>query len=98
VVPLDSAARSTRDVVERRQLAIRRGAGAIVDAGISRMRADSVSVRLSVRDMTEERTLPTIEMRLAARDVEHAAPVIGQIAARLADALAQVNWGPKAFR
>ncbi|MDQ3950594.1 MAG: hypothetical protein M3282_09620, partial [Gemmatimonadota bacterium] len=97
VVPLDSAARSTRDAVERRQLAIRRGAGAIVDVGISRMRVDSVSVRLSVRDMTEERTLPPVEMRLAVRDVERMEPAIGQLAARLADALAQVNWGPKAF-
>jgi hypothetical protein len=97
VVPLDSTARSTRDVVERRQLAIRRGAGAIVDAGILRARGDSVSVRLSVRDMTEERTLPTIETRLALRDIERMEPAIGQVAARLADALAQINWGPKPF-
>jgi ribosomal protein S1 len=97
-VALDSAARSTRDVVERRQLGVRRGAGAIVDVALFRIRRDSVSVRLSVRDMTEERTLPTIEMRLAAGDVQQGGSVLGQISGRLAEALAQINWGPKAFR
>jgi hypothetical protein len=93
VLTLDSASSVTRDVTERRQLAIRRGAGAIVAANVSRARNDSAVVQVSVRDMSEERTLPSITVRLPLDAVGTAA---ASVAAMLIDALRQVNWGPRA--
>ena len=91
-LPLDSVIRDTKDVTERRMLAIRRGAGAIVAASIFRVRADSVMIRLSVRDMSEERTFPNVENRVAVANIRSSFSVV---AARLLEMLNQVNWGPK---
>jgi serine/threonine protein kinase len=91
-VPLDSATQATRDDTERRLYAIRRGAGAIVTAGIYRVRADSGMIRLSLRDMSEERTLPRVEMRFPLRDLTAMA---SRLSATLVEQLGQVNWGPK---
>ncbi|MFN2564455.1 MAG: serine/threonine-protein kinase [Gemmatimonadaceae bacterium] len=93
VLTLDSASSSTRDVTERRQLGIRRGAGAIVAASVARARRDSAVVVVSVRDMSEDRTLPSITVRLPLDGVRTAA---ASVAAMLVDALRQVNWGPRA--
>jgi hypothetical protein len=92
-LPIDSAARATRDVNERRMLGIRRGAGAIVATSIYRHRIDSVLVRLSVRDMSEEVTFPNIDVRVPARDV---AAAVDALTTRFAELLGRVNWGPKA--
>ena len=91
-LPLDSVIRDTKDVTERRMLAIRRGAGAIVAASIFRVRVDSVMIRLSVRDMSEERTFPNVENRVAIANIRSS---FGVVAARLVEMLNQVNWGPK---
>jgi hypothetical protein len=92
-LPIDSAARATRDVNERRMLGIRRGAGAIIATSIYRHRLDSVLVRLSVRDMSEELTFPNIDVRVPLRD---AASAVDALTARFAELLGRVNWGPKA--
>jgi serine/threonine protein kinase len=92
VVTLDSAMRASRDVSERRQYGVRRGAGALVAASIMRVRADSVMLRLSVRDMSEERTFPNVEGRVHVSAVPAA---MGVLATRLLEQLGQVNWGPK---
>jgi len=80
---------------ELRLFAIRRGAGAIVTAGIYRVRADSGMIRMSVRDMSEERALPRVEMRSPLRDPSAMAT---RLSATLVEQLGQVNWGPKAQR
>jgi serine/threonine protein kinase len=92
-VPLDSAAQATRDDTERRLFAIRRGAGAMIVAAIYRIRADSAMIRMSVRDMSEERSLPRIEMRFPLRDLT---PMASRLSATLVEQLGQVNWGPRA--
>jgi hypothetical protein len=94
VLTLDSASSVTRDVMERRQLAIRRGAGAIVAANLARARSDSGVVQVSVRDMSEERSMPSITVRLPLNAIGTAA---ASAAAMLIDALRQVNWGPRAI-
>jgi serine/threonine protein kinase len=91
-LPLDSTIRDTKDVTERRTLAIRRGVGAIVAASILRVRVDSVMIRLSVRDMSEERTFPNVENRVAVANIRSS---FTAVAARLVEMLNQVNWGPK---
>jgi hypothetical protein len=92
-IPVDSVIRATRDALERRQLGVRRGAGAIVAASLSRLRMDSVMMRVSVRDMSEDRVLPVIEMRVH-RDSMIAA--MSQLSVKLGATLNEVNWGPKA--
>ena len=91
----DSAARATRDVMERRAVGARLGVGAVVAGGLYRVRADSVTIRFSTRDMTEDRTLPPFEMRLARADLFAGFPVLVD---RLLVDLGQVNWGPKQAR
>ena len=91
-IPLDSTFRSTSDVNERRNLAVRRGAGAMVAGSITRLRGDSVRLRVSVRDMSEDRTLPEMQARLPVAAVPVAA---GQMIARMMELLGQVNWGPR---
>jgi TolB-like protein len=88
----DSAARATRDVTERREVGTRVRAGALVAGSVLRARSDSVTVRLSARDLTEENTFDTIEARVPmASAVESLAPAI----ARLIETMRRVNWGPK---
>jgi hypothetical protein len=67
-------------------------AGALVAGSILRARGDSVTLRLSARDLTEENTFETIEARFPR---ESAAESIGPAIARLVDTLRRVNWGPK---
>ena len=91
----DSAMRATRDVMERRAVGGRVGAGAIIAGTINRARGDSVTLRLSTRDMSEDKTLPTIELRAPRLALLSGFQVIAE---RVLADLAQVNWGPKASR
>jgi serine/threonine-protein kinase len=94
-VVTDSAARATREVMERRATGARVGAGAIVAGSLYRARGDSVTLRLSTRDLSEDKTLPNIEIRLPRSELLTSFQVIAQ---RVLADLAQVNWGPKASR
>jgi len=94
-VVTDSAARATREVMERRAMGARVGAGAIVAGSLYRARGDSVTLRLSTRDMSEDRTLPNIEIRMPKQELLAGFPTVAQ---RVLADLAQVNWGPKASR
>ena len=91
----DSMARATHEIMERRAVGARLGAGAIVAGGLYRARGDSVSVRLSTRDMSEDRSFPNFEVRFARAD-----PFTGfqPLLDRLLQDLNQVNWGPKQAR
>jgi hypothetical protein len=88
----DSAARATKDVLERRQTAIRLGAGASVAGSLLRTRMDTLVLRLSLRDHSEEVTHPNIEARVHRSQVHEALPAL---LGRLTDMLNAVNWGPK---
>jgi hypothetical protein len=92
-VVADSAARATRDVMERRAMGARVGAGAIVAGSLYRARGDSVTLRLSTRDMSEEKTYPNIDVRAAKSEL--LASGFKAVAERVLADLAQVNWGPK---
>ena len=91
----DSAARATRDVMERRATGARVGAGAIVAGTLYRARGDSLTLRLSTRDMSEEKTLPNIDLRMSRSQLFSS---FQAIADRVLADLAQVNWGPKSGR
>jgi hypothetical protein len=92
VIVRDSAALATRDIMERREVAVRLRAGALVNGTLLRARNDSVTVRLAARDLTEDQSSETIELRVPiATAVEGLAPAIG----RLMETLGKVNWGPK---
>ena len=88
----DSAARATRETNDRRFVGLELGAGAIVVAQLNRRGADSLRVRLTVRDMSEERNFETLEVTTSLREPLGALPNVMQ---RLAADLARVNWGPK---
>ena len=88
----DSAARATKDVLERRQSAIRAGAGASIAGTLLRTRADTLVLRVSVRDHSEEVTYPNIEARVHRSQVHDALPALLD---RLTVMLNAVNWGPK---
>ncbi|HJU74507.1 MAG TPA: protein kinase, partial [Gemmatimonadaceae bacterium] len=87
----DSAARATRDAAERRFLALQIGAGAYVAGTLSRRGADSLRVRLSVRDVTEDRSYDT-EYVIPFRDP---LPALPDVLARVAADFGRVNWGPR---
>jgi hypothetical protein len=89
----DSAARATKDVTERRAVGTHLGAGAIVAGTLYRARGDSVSLRLSTRDMSEDKSYPNVEVRAARRELIAS---FQSFADRLLADLGQVNWGPKA--
>jgi hypothetical protein len=91
----DSAARATTGTEERRAVGARLGVGAMVAGSVSPFRSDSLTFRLSVRDMSEERTLPAFTLRVPA-----SAPfgALGAVAERVLTDLAQINWGPKSSR
>jgi hypothetical protein len=88
----DSAARATRGTTERRDAGQRVGAGAIVAGILSRRGADSVRIRLTVRDLTEERTLETVELTAPISAPLSPLPALLD---RFAADLGRVNWGPK---
>ena len=91
----DSAALATKDVMERREVGVRSGAGALVALSILRARRDSMSLRFSVRDLSEEHTFPTVETRMPISDaLDRARATLAQ----LVDTLRKVNWGPKRQR
>ena len=94
-VVIDSAARATRDVMERRATGARFAAGAIVAGSLYRARGDSVTLRLSTRDMSEEKTFPNIDIRAAKSELLAGFQTIAE---RVLADLAQVNWGPKIGR
>jgi hypothetical protein len=88
----DSAARATTGTNERRLAGTRVGAGAIVAGSISQMRGDSLRLRLTVRDMTEESNFNTFDTRVSRRSP---LDLVDALAERLATDLRKVNWGPK---
>jgi serine/threonine-protein kinase len=88
----DSAARGTKDVLERRQTAIRLGAGASIAGTLLRTRGDTIVLRVSMRDHSEEVTHPNIEARVHRTQLLEALPAL---LGRVRDMLAAVNWGPK---
>jgi len=94
-VVADSQARATKDATERRAVGLRLSAGAIVAGGLYRARGDSISLRLSTRDMSEDRTYPAVEVRVARADL---LANFQSVADRLMADLGQVNWGPKQLR
>jgi serine/threonine-protein kinase len=89
----DSSARATKDVMERRAVGMRLGAGAIMAGSLYRARGDSVTVRLSTRDLSEDKSYPNVEVRASRREL--LASFQSYVDRLLAD-LGQVNWGPKA--
>ena len=88
----DSAIRATRGTTERRDAGQRVGAAAIVAGILSRRGADSLRVRLTVRDLTEERTFETVEVVAPMAAPFSALPAL--LEKFVAD-LGRVNWGPK---
>ena len=78
--------------MERRATGARFAAGAIVAGSLYRARGDSVTLRLSTRDMSEEKTFPNIDVRAAKSDLLAGFQAIAE---RVLADLAQVNWGPK---
>ncbi|HKW50048.1 MAG TPA: protein kinase [Gemmatimonadaceae bacterium] len=91
----DSAARATHEIMERRAVGARLGVGAVVAGGLYRARGDSVSVRLSTRDLSEDRNFPGLELRFAQADLLSG---LQRLVDRLLQDLNQVNWGPKQGR
>jgi hypothetical protein len=92
VVIVDSAARATVGTSERRLIGARYGAGAIVAGAISRARGDSLNLRLSARDMTEERSFASFDLRIARNSLSDG---LAMAMDRLTADLIKVNWGPK---
>ena len=89
----DSSARFTRDVLERREVAVRQGAGVLVAGSVSRQRGDSLRVRFGIRDLSNEVSYEQIEARVPASSaVEALGPALEQFVLLLN----RVNWGPKA--
>jgi TolB-like protein len=94
-VVTDTLATAVKDMTERRAVGARLGAGAIMAGTLFRARGDSVTLRLSTRDMSEDRTFPNVDVR--ATRGELLSSFQGYVDRLLAD-LGQVNWGPKASR
>jgi hypothetical protein len=91
-VAADSQSEATRDVLERRSVGARLGAGAIVAGSLYGARGEAMLVRLSVRDMSEDRTLPNVDARIArAPTADQLEAVVDAVVAQLG----QVNWGPR---
>jgi serine/threonine protein kinase len=91
-VVTDSQSGASRDANEWRAAAARVGAGAIVAASVYRIRNDSFSVRLLLRDMSEDRSYQSSDVRLPRRG---ALQQLGPLVETLVAQLSQVNWGPK---
>lgn len=88
----DSSARIVRDVTERRQTAQRIGVGASIAGNVYRLRGDTLLLRMSVRDHSEEANSPNVEARVPRARVTEALPALLD---RLTALLNAVNWGPK---
>jgi TolB-like protein len=88
----DSAARATAGTTERRRVGDELLAGALVAGGIYRRGSDSLTVRATVRDMSEERNFPTIEVRTLLTTPKDALPALLE---RLTADFERINWGPK---
>jgi hypothetical protein len=68
------------------------GAGAVIAASFNRRGQDSLRVRLSVRDMSEDRQFDVVEAMAPLSDPFVVMPTLLM---RLAADLGRVNWGPK---
>jgi hypothetical protein len=88
----DSAARATRDANERRFVGLQLNAGVTVAGSVARRGSDSLRVRLTVRDMSEERTFETADFMAP---LSNPLSVLPSVVERLWSELAKVNWGPK---
>jgi serine/threonine protein kinase len=95
IIVTDSTALATKDVMERREIAVRLKAGALVAGTILRARNDSITIRLAARDLSEDDNFPTIEARVPIASASASAS--GAIAQLIAT-LRRVNWGPKGER
>jgi serine/threonine-protein kinase len=95
IIVTDSTALATKDVMERREIAVRLRAGALVAGSILRARNDSITIRLAARDLSEDDNFPTIEARVPIASASASAS--GAIAQLIAT-LRRVNWGPKGER
>ena len=73
-------------------MGMRLGAGAIMAGSLYRARGDSVTVRLSTRDLSEDKSYPNVEVRASRREL--LASFQSYVDHLLTD-LGQVNWGPK---
>jgi hypothetical protein len=94
-VVTDAQATATKDVMERRAVGTRLGAGAIIAGSLYRARGDSVTLRFSTRDMSEDKTFSNVDIRVAKSDLLSG---FASFVDRLLADLGQVNWGPKAGR
>jgi len=92
-VVTDSQVTATKDIMERRAVGTRLGAGAIMAGTLYRARGDSVSLRMSTRDLSEDRTFPNVDVRGSRSELLSG---FSAYVDRLLADLAQVNWGPKA--
>jgi TolB-like protein len=91
----DSQSQATKDVLERRAVGARLGAGALVAGSIFRARGETALIRLSIRDMSEDRSLQNIDVQVPrAPAAQQFASVIDAVVAELG----QVNWGPRGSR
>lgn len=95
VVAADSQSQATRDILERRAIGARLGAGAILAGSIYRARGETALIRLSIRDMSEDRSLPNIDVQVPRM---LAAQQFGAVIQAVIAQLGQVNWGPKESR
>jgi hypothetical protein len=91
-VVTDSQVTETRDMMERRAAGARSGAGALMAGMLYRARGDSVSLRMSTRDLSEDRTFTTVEVRTSRSELLSR---FSEYVDRLLADLGQVNWGPK---
>jgi len=92
-VVTDSQVTATKDIMECRAVGTRLGAGAIMAGTLYRARGDSVSLRMSTRDLSEDRTFPNVDVRGSRSELLSG---FSAYVDRLLADLAQVNWGPKA--
>jgi hypothetical protein len=90
----DSTTRATRDPNERRLVGVDANAGAIVAGSLQRRSQDSLRVRITVRDMSDERNFEVAEFMTSIREPLSALPAALE---RVATDLQRVNWGPRSF-
>jgi TolB-like protein len=92
IVAADSQSQATKDILERRSVGSRLGAGAIVAGSLYGARGETMIVRLSIRDMSDDRTLPNVDARIPrGATSEQLGPIVEAVIAQLG----QINWGPR---